>query len=298
MVDGTPAQHAVAGSMGGLVALAMLYPLDMVRVLKQLDDPRVRGKTTWKSLMSLLQTGGSQQLYQGIGANAMTQTVSSFVYFYFLSAIKRTLTLNKPNSVVQDLGAAFIAGILNVIATDPLWVASTRLKVQSNKNKHKNNKEERSAIMALPAMIIHIAATDGVKALWAGTKASLLLVSNPTIQFTTYLQTKLLLSKFRGVETLSSPEYFLLAAWSKFVATLLTYPLQVAQNRLRAHKKDDNKQEKCMGTWECLSDLMNEGGLASLYKGLNSKLLQTLCNAAFMFMFYEKFLQFTVAISL
>ena len=35
--------HAIAGALGGLLSLGVFYPLDVLRSLVQLDDPRVRG---------------------------------------------------------------------------------------------------------------------------------------------------------------------------------------------------------------------------------------------------------------
>ena len=34
--------HAIAGALGGLLSLGVFYPLDVLRSLVQLDDPRVR----------------------------------------------------------------------------------------------------------------------------------------------------------------------------------------------------------------------------------------------------------------
>lgn len=34
--------HAIAGALGGLLSLGLFYPLDVLRSLVQLDDPRVR----------------------------------------------------------------------------------------------------------------------------------------------------------------------------------------------------------------------------------------------------------------
>jgi len=109
---------------------------------------------------------------------------------------------------------------------------------------------------------------------------------------------------------LSGPEYFLLGAAAKLVATLVTYPIQVAQTRLRADRKIqikqeyveyDNKKKKkkkilhrqtsagqYTGTLDCLLDIYRKDGVKGLYRGVDAKIIQTCLNAAFMFTAYEK----------
>ena len=55
----------------------------------------------------------------------------------------------------------------------------------------------------------------------------------PPLQFAAYEQLKQALLKWREQRALSTPHFFALAALAKAVATVLTYPLQVLQTRLR-----------------------------------------------------------------
>merc|ERR1712100_924030 len=85
-----------------------------------------------------------------------------------------------------------------------------------------------------------------------------------------------------------------MGAVAKAVATILTFPLQVAQSRLRAVKKGSNqnlgsnRQPELQGMVPCLHAIWLEGGIRRLYAGLGTKLLQTVTQAAFLFAFYEK----------
>lgn len=283
--------HAIAGALGGLLSLGLFYPLDVLRSLVQLDDPRVRNLKTSVALAKLYSQGGV--LWQGIQASATTQGVSNFVYFYCYNALRlRATTLMGVEQLTTqgDLAIAFLAGVINVLATSPMWVASNRLKVQSKADTADGKTAPRWKSLA--EVIIHISKTEGIQALWNGTKASLLLVSNPTIQFATYSQTKWFLMKLWKQDELSGATYFVLAAWAKVAATLLTYPIQIAQNRLRSSpsKRDSKKKGADTDTMlGCLADMVkNEGGLPALYKGIESKMLQTVLTAAFTFLTYEK----------
>lgn len=65
-----------------------------------------------------------------------------------------------------------------------------------------------------------------------------------------------------------------------------TYPLQIAQTRLRSQKKNtaEGKPPKYHGTLDCLVKIVNEDGVGGLYQGINAKLLQTVLTAAFQFL--------------
>jgi hypothetical protein len=64
MGDEVAAVHAMAGALGGLLGLGVFYPLDVLRSLVQLNDPRVRNLPTLQALLKLWQQGGV--LWQGV----------------------------------------------------------------------------------------------------------------------------------------------------------------------------------------------------------------------------------------
>ncbi|GJQ66497.1 hypothetical protein Trydic_g4489, partial [Trypoxylus dichotomus] len=107
-------------------------------------------------------------------------------------------------------------GIINVIVTAPLWVVNSRLKV-----------EQQKYYTGLLDGLVHIANTEGLAALWSGIGSSLVLVSNPAIQFAVYEALK------RHIPLKSASAFFLMGAVAKAVATMATYPIQLAQSRQR-----------------------------------------------------------------
>ena len=141
---------------------------------------------------------------------------------------------------------------------------------------------------------------EGVGTLWNGTKASLLLVTNPAIKFTFYELLKRHHTTLSGRPP-SGVSAFILGCIATAVATVLTYPLQMVQVRHR-HLTNLIRQERYVqaqarhgnhsgGIAEIGAEIVYQNGVLGLYRGLQSKLLQSVTAAGFMFMSYENIFQ-------
>lgn len=291
-----------------MIAMSICYPLDRVRTLSQVGKVKV---SVFNLLLHIIKTEGWSGLYQGLGPVLVALGSSNFVYFYWYTAFKTiaqtAFKLKGELNGASNLLLASIAGSLNVVMTAPLWVVVTRLAIQSKSaSKNQTGKKYKGMIDALQ----RIYREEGVGALWAGTVPSLILVSNPSVQFASYERLKQTLLRFRlstsGLDAsaisriieengdpLSSLDYMVIGALAKMIATVITYPLQVAQTKIRADKSgvDANgkkKPPKYKGTFDCLMQTFDSGGIRGLYRGMDAKILQTCSTSAFMFVFYEK----------
>ena len=70
-------------------------------------------------------------------------------------------------------------GALNVLLTNPLWVVNSRLKMQ---NVNEKDQMISAKYRGLIDGLIKIYSREGLSALWNGTSASLILISNPAIK--------------------------------------------------------------------------------------------------------------------
>jgi len=342
--------HALAGGLGSAIALALTYPLDQVRTFQQVNDnpeddeyinhggrsPLLTQETCpstpwarlapllrpWRSATVLVQKHGLGALYRGIVPVLISMGLSNAVFFFVSNLLKAVLTryrkkMGKNLGYFGHLATSTIAGVLNVLLTTPLWVASMRAKLSKDQG------------WDIVAIMMRIYREEGVMSLWNGTMPSLLLVCNPVLQHFVYDQLKrrtLTARRAKAAGTvaaaavaLTSIEAFYFGAVGKFVATIVSYPLQVAQSRLRQQSQkqeqeadasattatagavaaEEEKQEEeggdvlarsagqYTGTVDCLMDLWGRKGLAGLFQGLESKLLQTVVTSAFMFLAYE-----------
>lgn len=145
--------------------------------------------------------------------------------------------------------------------------------------------------------ILHIWKYEGVQKLWAGALPSLILVTNPAIQFMTYESIKRRVStSLAGAQT-PAWVFFAIGAIAKTIATTLTYPLQLVQTKLR-HGHNYQNLTPNAGTLQIILYIIKKHGFAGLYKGMEAKLLQTVLTAALMFLAYEKISRFVFRILL
>jgi len=134
-----------------------------------------------------------------------------------------------------------------------------------------------------------------VSELWRGLGPSLLLCTNPSINFTVFdtLKDIVLMQKEKRnqPEILSMGEAFVLGILAKFAATMATYPLIRAKIILMVKSKKGEQDESCNSeddsTIGVLRSLYARGGREELYKGCSLQLLHTLLKSALMMMVRE-----------
>lgn len=280
-------------------AMSVFYPLDTVRSRLQLEDKR-EAKNTLVTIKDIIQEEGVGSLYRGLEPVLYSLFASGFVYFYSFHGIRK---MAGQKTALKDLGIGALAGAINVFITTPLWVANTRIKMQGAKmvldRQPKGTERERKAGGNIKSPIHYECLTDGLvkivqnegsAALWSGTIPSLVLVTNPAVQFMIFEMLKRKLQSMLDKKELSPFHVFALGAMSKSVSTLLSYPLQVVQSKKRYGSPDI--KNKSMG--ELLGELMRTG---TMYKGMEAKLLQTVMTTALMYVFYERIYGFVTRIS-
>ena len=226
-----------------------------------------------RQMQWLVQRGGVGELYRGLYATLVTLSCANFLYFFFYNGFKHIVQARSGRPTVGpllNLVIASFASIINVTLTAPLWVLCTKVKADDKAEYH------GSMLHCLRSVV----RKSGVRSLWSGLIPALWLVSNPVVQYFTYERLRIFVAAtLRTGSQLRGVDFFLIGALAKAAATVTTYPLQVVQVlSYKSHKS----------MLACFSDAMRANGLRGLYKGMGAKLTQTVLNAAFMCMFYEK----------
>lgn len=325
-----PVDHALSGSVSSMCVFALLYPLDVARTRQQArmgpavhdNERNSRASGVVAVLSSILEREGIGGLYAGLSANIVSIGVSQALYFFFYEIIKDAVVASSRRgrhgraragaartSLVQDLFIAFVSGIVNATVTCPLWVAATRLKLVSNhrpKSRVLDRNDEEIELRSVgsnkefrhnhhsdddePTFIGSLVEVVRSGDSWKGLGPSLILCSNPALQYGIYEQLKQRMlyawAKRRpgrvAGEVLNPLPAFIIGAVAKTIATIFTYPLQLIQTRTR----EEGFQG---GMWEAFQALVAESGarISPYFRGMNSKLIMTVLNASLMFMTKE-----------
>jgi len=251
--------------------MALCYPLDVIRQKQQVTANKQQ-LGFFDVIRHELQSSakGWRAFYRGLRPTLVAIGVSSLMYFYIYNLLKRlAVPRGQPLPVAANLVVAYSAGLLNAIFTSPLWVVSHRCK------------NGGSGGLGMLTLLLRMMHQEGPSVLFAGLTSSIFLCSNPAIQFTVYERLRLQVLT-AGSNALTPSIGFGLGLFSKAVATVATYPLQVLQSVTREPNSE--------GLWEESMTILEKQGIAGFFQGLCVKLLQTSTNAALMFMCYEQLL--------
>ncbi|GAB2247905.1 hypothetical protein Droror1_Dr00007787 [Drosera rotundifolia] len=285
--------EATSGAVGALVSTTILYPLDTCKTKYQ-AEARSPDQQKYRNLTDVLWEAIRDRqvlsLYQGLGTKNLQSFISQFIYFYGYSFFKR-LYLKKSGLKSIDTKANLIiaaaAGACTCIITQPLDTASSRMQTS-----------EFGKSKGLWKTLSERTWSDA----FDGLGISLLLTSNPSIQYTVFdqLKQKLLLRKgSNGTGPGSSPEAlsafaaFVLGALSKSIATCLTYPLirckvviQAADSDEDGNQGNSRKSHKTISSVS--SSIWRSEGIPGFFKGLQAQILKTVLSSALLLMIKEK----------
>ncbi|KAM0964197.1 hypothetical protein ACFX13_023514 [Malus domestica] len=138
---------------------------------------------------------------------------------------------------------------------------------------------------------------SGIAGFWKGIIPTLIMVCNPSIQFMIYesslkhLKTKRAARK-QGSKNITALEVFSLGAIAKLGATISTYPLLVVKSRLQAKQEiGRNISLRYSGTFDAITKMIKYEGLPGFYKGMSTKIVQSVFAASVLFMVKEEFVK-------
>jgi len=129
-------------------------------------------------------------------------------------------------------------------------------------------------------MIKHIIKEEGIFAFFKGVVPSIIMTINPVIQYIIYEYLKIKFLHNDG--TLSSGNILWISILSKFVTTLVTYPMLTIKTLFQSNEKSTSDIIKV------IEELILNKGIKGLFDGLSAKLAQTLINNAITMLSYEK----------
>jgi len=212
--------------------------------------------------MGVLRDRGIFGLYKGIGASLFKESVHSFNYWLFHGLLFRTLAKNDDTSRTPSSARLF----LNLIAKQLNWLCTVPFEVISSVN------QLSPVSPSFYATAVMLYRQGGIGSFYRGLAVSLALAINPAIMHTlvtSFLRCVALLrmafdgSDYEDARAHGPVTIGLVTAFSKFVATLATYPLIRA--KVIQQTVDSHRQPSLMGVWR---RIVETEGARGLYRGL------------------------------
>ncbi|KAL2135793.1 hypothetical protein VTI74DRAFT_6859 [Chaetomium olivicolor] len=301
--------HALAGAGGGVLSMALTYPLITLSTRAQVESKRAE-TAFLKAVHHIVAREGISGLYSGMSSALFGISVTNFVYYYwyewtrafFEAAAAKAGRASKKLTTVESMIAGAIAGSATVILTNPIWVVNTRMTARKNTTAADGGETEAGSEETLPGggaatkppkkpstigTLLSLLRTEGPQALFAGVVPALVLVINPILQYTLFEQMKNAVEKRRRVTPTVA---FFLGAIGKLFATSITYPYITVKSQMHVAKAGDKKE----GVTEAIRRVVKEEGYAGLYKGIGPKVTQSVLTAAFLFAFKDVLYEYSV----
>ncbi|KAF2837107.1 mitochondrial carrier [Patellaria atrata CBS 101060] len=287
--------HALAGAGGGLLSMALTYPLITLSTRAQVESKRAQSSTL-DAARRIVQREGFTGLYAGLESALFGISVTNFVYYYWYewtrSALEKAAIkagrASKKLTTVESMMAGAIAGSATVLITNPIWVVNTRMTARKSDSKEavlpgSTPAKSPSTIGTLLAIIRE----EGFSRLFAGVVPALVLVINPILQYTLFEQMKNFLEKRRRTTPTDS---FYLGALGKLLATSITYPYITVKSRMHVAGKEGPKDNMITS----FNKILKEEGWSGLYGGIGPKVTQSVITAAFLFAFKDALYNMTI----
>mmetsp|Transcript_24438 Transcript_24438/g.34258 ORF Transcript_24438/g.34258 Transcript_24438/m.34258 type:complete len:319 (+) Transcript_24438:52-1008(+) len=297
------AVHALAGSGGGVLAYMLTYPLGTISTRLQVQTSNDQSSDqshvyqgTVDAILKIIKSEGWQGLYSGYSAGLTAVAATQGIYYYwyewiraYVEDVMKSKNLQFSKDLV-NLAIAAVAGSITATLTNPLWVVNVRMTLQK-KNLDKTKNEKPKGFFAVMSDMVR---DEGLTSFWKGIVPALILVSNPAIQYMVFEKLKAMYEAKRPGQKLTPLHHFLLGAIGKTIATIITYPYIVVKSRLQMKQPSNNNQPAYQGTSDVLSKIWANEGFFGFFKGMQSKIVQSVLNAAFLFYFKEELVQVVV----
>ncbi|KAK7308447.1 hypothetical protein VNO77_42052 [Canavalia gladiata] len=346
MSESNAIANGLAGAGGGIIAQIITYPLQTVNTRQQTERTLKKNKenlllhsskptTAPSTLLQIFQVIGSEGwggLYSGLKPSLLGTAASQGIYYYFYQVFKNKAVAIAAARKVKGNGdgtvgmfgwlvVAAIAGSLNVLLTNPIWVLVTRMQTHTQAEKKimeekkealrkaasesiladstlENKLAELNSTKPRPYGTIHAANEvyneAGIVGFWKGVIPALIMVCNPSIQFMIYESSLKHIrakrsAKKQGDKSVSALEVFLVGALAKLGATVSTYPLLVVKSRLQAKQEIGGSSSlRYSGTFDAVLKMIRYEGLPGFYKGMSTKIVQSVFAASVLFMVKEE----------
>ncbi len=238
----------MAGSFGTAISNLSIYPLDLVITRLQVQRSLRKSTTTadegeYKGVLDAFEQiynkeGGLSAFYSGVLQDTGKSIADSFLFFLFYNYLRTSRLRSKGNNTtlpaLDELGVGALAGAASKLFTTPLSNIVTRKQTAAMVASRSSSAHVEPTVSDI---ISTIRSEKGIQGFWSGYSASLVLTLNPSLTFFLYETFKSTLLPRSKRDDPGTRTTFLMAAFSKAIASGLTYPFALAKARAQTSSK-------------------------------------------------------------
>ncbi|KAF9092131.1 hypothetical protein BGX23_004580 [Mortierella sp. AD031] len=303
---------------------------------------RVHYTSVPDAIRKIYASEGFRALYSGLGSDTVATLTSNFVYFYVYMALRQRKEHRRSSgqlSTFQELFLGAEAGIISRFFTAPIHVVTTRQQVmgkdillqqqQQQQSQGKNTTTTtttgaggaKAQKVSARSIVREIYAQDGITGFWAGYAPTVILSINPSITYFLFetIKKTILARQTRSVlannespsksilaaaASLTSLQIFFISAFSKAIASFLTYPLILTKTKLQTKVQEEEdsaatgasegqegvekKQKSFNGISDVVKTVIKDKGIAGLYTGCQGQVVKGFFSFGLMYMIKDR----------
>jgi len=275
-----------------IIGVTATAPFDVLKTRLQIQmDREITEKVYTRihhSFQRIWQEEGIRGLFKGYRATLVCTPVFHSIYFPIYERLRLTFS-ELLGAEKEDFKVVFaswgISGFVSNMITNPMWLIRTRMQGEIFKSQGKPNYQRKYRSIA--GSIYRVYSKEGFLALYTGLTASLINISHVLVYFPVYEKTKLFFRvNFESDrETLSAKYVSLSVLISKWLASTVSYPIELIRARQQDSIVSEGRDSKFLGVLK--RTYANEGAMA-FYSGFSLNLMRILPQNIIIFMLYEK----------
>lgn len=280
----------LSGGVAGTIASCITNPLEVIKTQLQSSSvsQAVHGEFASAAghpvtiAQKILAESGVRGFWKGLRPTLIGIIPARSIYFYAYEQTKRNLDRKEwlpEGSVGNAIVSGFMAGVASNTLTNPIWMVKTRMQLLAD------HTAGQVAYNSYGETINAIMKEEGIGGFYKGLSASYWGCTEGAIQFLLYERVKSRLLDITNeqrekdglppTKQLPKKTYFFSAAFAKGIASMLTYPHEVARTRLREQARSGVFKYK--GMWSSIGIIAREEGRGGeLYLALICKTMHSL----------------------
>lgn len=289
----TPLQSFIAGGVAGVVSRTFTSPLDVIKILFQVQRTPVKAKPGevvakpaytgfWSAFGQIYREEGLKGFWKGNMVACVRLFPYSALKFFIWTWMKAHLGDEKGNfSTAGGLMWGAASGVAATVVVYPLDLVKTRLTIQKEGGE--------KYYKGITHCLMRIAQEEGILALYNGVTTS--VIGAVPFEGGTFMAYEVLRKLYGGASDKDLPPgvNFLNGCLSAAFAQTFSYPFDLVRKRLQAQAKVKGgfQEHRYNGMMDCFQKVVKEEGVMALYKGTAANLAKVVPYAGISFMSWE-----------